>query len=218
MTWWGALWGARRLKAEPDVGQGLSDLQQEVRRVARQLLLAEARWEAMERALADTRAGIQALRDHPEPQEASGPGDGRVQLALAVIEGLDGLEQAATSLARAGQDSQGPADRAATLDALGRVHRHIVRALLQAGVERVPSEGAAFDPRVHRAVARVPAPGRAGQVVAVDRPGYRMDGAVLRFAEVLVGAEPGEGPQRAAGPGPETAGAPRDPSDGHARD
>ena len=196
MTWW---WSRRR-PSGPDVGQGLADLQQEVRRVARQLLLAEARWEAIERGLGETRAGIAELRGRPAPQPVSdGAADtGRRQLVLAVIEGLDGLEQAAASLSRAGGASGASgAEGPGLLDVLGRVHRHILRALAQVGVEPVPAEAVPFDPRVHRAVARVPAAGQAGRVVAVDRRGYRLDGSVLRFAEVIVGTEP-----EPAGPGP----------------
>lgn len=188
MTWW---WSRRR-PSGPDVGQGLADLQQEVRRVARQLLLAEARWEAIERGLGETRAGIAELRGRPAPQPvADGATEaGRRQLVLAVIEGLDGLEQAAASLSRAGASGASGAEGPGLLDVLGRVHRHILRALAQAGVEPVPAEAVPFDPRVHRAVARVPAAGQVGRVVAVDRRGYRLDGSVLRFAEVIVGTEP----------------------------
>lgn len=188
MGWW-----SRKRPSGPDVGQGLADLQQEVRRLARQLLLAEARWEAIERGLGETRAGVEELRTRPLPQPApAGPGDpGRLQLVLAVVGGLDGLEQAAASLVRAGGEHGGASpERQALLDVLTRVHRHILRALLQAGVEPVAAEGVPFDPRVHRAVARVPAAGLGGRVVAVDRHGYRMDGTVVRFAEVIVGSEP----------------------------
>lgn len=200
-------WPWRRPAPAEATGPTLGDLQQEVRRVARQLLLAEARWEAMERGVSETRAvvsetraAVSALRDQPPPPAAEA---GALQLVLAVVDGLDGLEQAAGALTamRAGaQETAAPADREALLDVLGRVHRHILRALFQAGVQAVPAEGAPFDPRVHRAVGRVEAPGHAGQVVAVDRRGYAMDGRVVRYAEVVVGADPApDAPAAASG-------------------
>ncbi len=173
--------------------------------MARQLLLAEARWEALERGVADTRAAVGELSAQPPPPA---PEAGGLQVVLAVLDALDGLEQAAGALGAmraAVQDAAARAEREALLDVLRRVHRHILRALVQAGVQPVPAEGARFDPRVHRAVGRAQAPGQAGQVVAVDRRGYAMDGRVVRYAEVVVGTDQPAGPQGTPGGGPEGA-------------
>ena len=55
------------------------------------------------------------------------------------------------------------------------------------GVEPVGAVGEPFDPAHHEAVYHEPDPAADGQVVAlVIRPGYRLDGQLLRPAEVVV--------------------------------
>ncbi|MBX4171945.1 nucleotide exchange factor GrpE (plasmid) [Rhodococcus pyridinivorans] len=50
------------------------------------------------------------------------------------------------------------------------------------------SPGAVFDPTVHRAVARVPAPspGQVNTIAATVRPGWRCADRILRYVEVRV--------------------------------
>jgi molecular chaperone GrpE len=70
------------------------------------------------------------------------------------------------------------------------VLRTQLRQILEAnGLMEIPAAGA-FDPELHRALKRVPTPNpsQAGQVLEVVRPGFRTEQAILRFAEVTVGA------------------------------
>ena len=57
--------------------------------------------------------------------------------------------------------------------------------LAAVGVEGIPTEEAAFDPRVHEAISYAPGPG--GRVVAAVRSGYTMQDYVVRPAQVVVG-------------------------------
>jgi molecular chaperone GrpE len=65
--------------------------------------------------------------------------------------------------------------------------------LRRQGVQRIGAVGDAFDPDWHEAVGTTAAPGVAnGAVAAVVRPGYALDGRLLRPAQVIVAA--GGGP------------------------
>ena len=55
------------------------------------------------------------------------------------------------------------------------------------GVEEVPGEGEAFDPRYHEAVGLLP--GEPGKVAKVFQRGFRMGEALVRPARVAVGEE-----------------------------
>ena len=64
------------------------------------------------------------------------------------------------------------------------------RVLASLGVTVVGSEGEAFDPNVHEAVARVEGANvPEGTVVAVDTPGYCLHDRCIRPARVVVAAE-----------------------------
>jgi molecular chaperone GrpE len=70
-------------------------------------------------------------------------------------------------------------------------HRTLMQHLEQEGVEPIPAEGQPFDPKWHEAVGATPQhePGvQPETVVEVLRPGYRLDGHLLRPARVLISA------------------------------
>jgi molecular chaperone GrpE len=70
---------------------------------------------------------------------------------------------------------------------LAQVRGALLAALEREGLERIATEGTAFDPNVHDAVAHEPAEVDGGQEVAeVLRAGYRWKGRVLRPAMVKV--------------------------------
>ena len=60
-----------------------------------------------------------------------------------------------------------------------------VSVLERAGLERIPTDGAPFDPEVHEAVLHEPGTGEP-TVVETMRAGYRLKGRVLRPAMVKV--------------------------------
>jgi molecular chaperone GrpE len=70
-------------------------------------------------------------------------------------------------------------------------HRTLMQHLEQEGVEPIPAQGQPFDPEWHEAVGTTTehGPGIQSQtVVEVLRPGYRLDGRLLRPARVLISA------------------------------
>jgi molecular chaperone GrpE len=72
------------------------------------------------------------------------------------------------------------------------VARKLMRALEQAGVTRIGAAGEPFDPHAHEAIGQRPPARpeeRAGMVGEVVRPGYRLDGLILRPAHVIVVAD-----------------------------
>jgi molecular chaperone GrpE len=69
------------------------------------------------------------------------------------------------------------------LEAVVREARHLLE---RRGLERIDSIGHPFDPLRHEAVG-VSADGKDGHVHEELRPGYLLEGAVLRPAEVIVG-------------------------------
>ncbi|MEV6409924.1 nucleotide exchange factor GrpE [Kribbella sp. NPDC051718] len=76
---------------------------------------------------------------------------------------------------------------------LASVRDELTEILTRSGVLRLgPTAGLPFDPRFHHAVARLEVTDPAGDgVVATElRPGYVIDGTVLRPAEVTVGQLP----------------------------
>jgi molecular chaperone GrpE len=74
------------------------------------------------------------------------------------------------------------------------IHRRLMEALNELGVERIGAAGELFDPALHEAVLYEAQPGAGEQrIKAAFRPGYRMDGRLLRPAQVSV-VGPGEEP------------------------
>ena len=66
-------------------------------------------------------------------------------------------------------------------------------ALGRSGVARIDAQDAPFDPNYHEAIGtRGDDPAKAGHVVQVVEPGYRLNNEVLRPARVLVGGRPTE--------------------------
>ncbi|REF38218.1 nucleotide exchange factor GrpE [Thermasporomyces composti] len=76
-----------------------------------------------------------------------------------------------------------------TAEPLTSVREELLEVLLRRGLREVDAAGEEFDPRVHEAVRRVPveSPEQVGRVVEVRRPGYALEGRLLRPAQVAVG-------------------------------
>lgn len=135
-----------------------------------------------------------ALRAAVTPESgrpARGGGDGDP----AAPEGPGDAGAAAPALAAARRD---------TLETLARLADHLDRILRDAGLQPLSAAGMPFDPRLHRAVGAVARPSEwEGRVVLVDRQGYRLDGVLLRPAEVWVAvpADRGVGDLGAPDPG-----------------
>jgi len=72
-------------------------------------------------------------------------------------------------------------------EAVNPIYRTLIEALTKAGLEVIPSDDVAFDPREHDAVMHEPSEDGGESVVAETlRTGYRWNGRVLRPAMVKV--------------------------------
>jgi molecular chaperone GrpE len=113
----------------------------------------------------------------------------RREVLVSLLEVVDNLERAIEASRTAGTSSQDP-----LLQGVELVRNQFVAKLDGFGITRIGSEGVAFDPRLHEAVAAVPAadPAQDGVVVGVVRHGYLIGDEVLRPALVAVAksAEP----------------------------
>jgi molecular chaperone GrpE len=78
-------------------------------------------------------------------------------------------------------------DKAAVMDGIRLVQKEFHRILEDNGVERIETEGKQFDPNVHEAVAAVETDEYPDGVILEEvRPGYLLNGRLLRPAQVRV--------------------------------
>ena len=70
-------------------------------------------------------------------------------------------------------------------DGIVLIYRKLKQLLENSGVSEIETEGQAFDPRYHEAVAHVD--GEEGKVVSTVQRGYKLHDRVLRPAMVVVG-------------------------------
>jgi molecular chaperone GrpE len=130
-----------------------------------------------------TQADFENYRKRMARELESAQARGVARLAKELLPALDNLERAvAAAQGAANFDQQ-------LIEGLLLVHRELQAALERAGVERYGAPGEAFDPVLHEAVAHQPVDGaQPGAVVEVYQSGYRIAGAVIRPARVLVAA------------------------------
>ncbi len=107
------------------------------------------------------------------------------ELLCGLLPVVDDLERAQQALDAA----DGAADAAALLAGVENIHKAFRGWLAARGVQPIETDGA-FDVRWHEAVAAVPAPDApAGNVIGVERRGYRRGDSLLRAARVIVAKE-----------------------------
>ncbi len=111
--------------------------------------------------------------------EARGMG----RLVKELLPALDNLERALAA-AEAGEIERGH-----LVEGVRLVQAELSGALARSGIEGYRPAGEAFDPAQHEAIAQIPVEGTtAGTIVEVLQSGYRLDGAILRPARVVVAA------------------------------
>jgi molecular chaperone GrpE len=130
-----------------------------------------------------TQADFENYRKRMARELESASSRGVARLARELVPTLDNLERALVAATEAADvDEQ-------LIEGLRLVHRELIAALERAGIERYGEAGEGFDPALHEAVAHQPVDGAdAGSIVEVYQAGYRLGGAVIRPARVLVAA------------------------------
>lgn len=93
------------------------------------------------------------------------------------------------------QSAKASPEGAAIAAGFEMVRRQLGDWLRQAGVQIVEAQGQAFDPALHEAVGREPsAEAPEGVVIRQTRPGYILNGRLLRPASVIVSSGPADSP------------------------
>jgi molecular chaperone GrpE len=124
-----------------------------------------------------TQADFENYRKRAAKEQAAAEGRGVAKLAREVLPALDNLKRALESEASGDE----------LLEGVRLVETELQAALQRLGIEAYMPEGEPFDPNYHEAMARQPVEGaESGTVVEVYQCGYRMNGAVLRPARVVV--------------------------------
>jgi molecular chaperone GrpE len=109
---------------------------------------------------------------------------GLVRELLPVVDNLERALDAATAGER-GDEGGAPSEHLA--DGVRLVHSELVAVLARNGVEGFDPRGEKFDPEFHEALSmRSEAGAEPGTVLDVVEKGYRLNGAVLRPARVVV--------------------------------
>ena len=107
---------------------------------------------------------------------------GRREILADLLDVVDNLDRAIDAARQPGASID------TLLEGVEMVRRQFLAKLESLGVRRIESEGRAFDPALHEAIATVPAatPDQDGLIVGIVRHGYRIGEDVLRPAAVAV--------------------------------
>ena len=114
----------------------------------------------------------------------------RAELLLSASAGtLQDLLPVLDDMERAAAHNVGSTDLDAVQQGFGLIQQKFLGILLAQGVKPMVAKGQPFDPDLHEAVGKVPAPdpGLKGKVLEVVNSGYTLHDKVLRFAKVIVG-------------------------------
>jgi molecular chaperone GrpE len=102
---------------------------------------------------------------------------------ITLLPVLDDMERAITL-------SNGKEEDTSHLEGLKLIYNKMFGALKQKGLEAIESIGLPFDVDFHEAITNIPAPSEdmKGKVVDEIQKGYMLNGKVIRFSRVVVGA------------------------------
>jgi molecular chaperone GrpE len=151
--------------------------------------LEELRKRAAERdeylALAQrTKADFDNYRKRVAREAAVARDKGVKQVVSELLPALDNFERALAAAEAEEADAEHHLTKGIRL-----VQQELVAALGRVGIEPFSPKGEAFDPTEHEAMAQQPVEGaESGTVVEVLQAGYRLNGAVVRPARVMVAA------------------------------
>ena len=124
-----------------------------------------------------TQADFENYRKRMARENAAAADRGAARLAKELLPALDHLELALKASAGAGDVVKG----------FAMVRDELLAGLGKSGIEAFSPEGEQFDPNEHEAMAQQPSEeAEPGTVLEVYQQGYRVNGAVLRPARVVV--------------------------------
>jgi molecular chaperone GrpE len=124
-----------------------------------------------------TQADFENYRKRMARENAAAKDRGVASIAKELLPALDHLEHALKA-------AQGHED---VVKGFALVHDEILAALGRVGIEAFSPQGEPFDPNEHEAMAAHPSEDHeSGTVIEVYQRGYRLNGAILRPARVVV--------------------------------
>ena len=144
-----------------------------------------------------TQADFENYRKRAARDAAAAGERAKSGLVRELLPVVDNLERALGVVADGERDDDRPEEHLA--DGVRLVHSELVSVLARNGVEAFDPRGEKFDPELHEALSmRAEDGAEPGSVIDVVEKGYRLNGAVLRPARVVVSesvrahpAEPG---------------------------
>ncbi len=109
-------------------------------------------------------------------------GNAKSQVILRILPALDDIQRAISQTPTAGSEVDN-----GWLEGFRLIERKLNSMLGSEGLQRIAAEGFAFNPWEHEIVSYLDVPKRKeGEVLEVTREGYKMNGKVLRPAQVVV--------------------------------
>ena len=134
-----------------------------------------------------TQADFDNYRKRMARENAAAIDRGVSKLAKELLPALDHLDHALKAADTQPTSSAGTGGHQDVIKGFALVRDEIVKALGRVGIQPFAPQGEPFDPNEHEAMASQPVEGKeSGTVVEVYQQGYRINGAVLRPARVVV--------------------------------
>jgi molecular chaperone GrpE len=132
-----------------------------------------------------TQADFENYRKRAARDAAAAGERAKSGLVRELLPVVDNLERALGVVAAGERDDDRPEEHLA--DGVRLVHSELVSVLARNGVEAFDPRGEKFDPELHEALSmRAEDGAEPGSVIDVVEKGYRLNGAVLRPARVVV--------------------------------
>jgi molecular chaperone GrpE len=134
-----------------------------------------------------TQADFENYRKRMARENAAAAERGAVRLAKELLPAIDHLELALKAAAEHTQPDAGEGGGEDLVKGFAMVAEELAAALAKVGIQGYSPQGEPFDPNEHEAMAQQPSEdAESGTVLEVYQRGYRVNGAVLRPARVVV--------------------------------
>jgi molecular chaperone GrpE len=134
-----------------------------------------------------TQADFENFRKRMARENAAAKDRGVAKVAKELLPALDHLEHALKAASGHPQTTSSSGAGEDVVKGFALVRDEIVAALARAGIEAFSPTGLPFDPNEHEAMTTQPSEdAESGTVIEVYQQGYRLNGAVLRPARVVV--------------------------------
>ena len=152
----------------------------EADRLREELAQLQSRLRTVSKAYTDLQAEMRAFRERAQLRLEADRERKAFEVVQAFFEPVMNLKR---SIANHGDDM------GTLLDGLRMIHHQFHTALENLGLEKIPGEGADFDPNIHEALAVSPVtdPALDGKVLMVHSDGYMVKGKPLQAAQVVIG-------------------------------